>query len=47
LPPCSWYQFTADGKGAHPVKNLSDYHGWVHADGYAGFNDVFGKDKVS
>ena len=36
-----------DRKGEHPVKHLSGYQGWVHADGYAGFNDVFGKDKAS
>ena len=36
-----------DRKGEHPVKHLSGYKGWVHADGYAGFNDVFGKDKAS
>ena len=36
-----------DRKGEHPVKHLSGYQGWVHADGYAGFNDVFGNDKAS
>jgi transposase len=46
-PPCVWYQFTVDRKGENPVKHLSGYQGWVHADGYAGFNDVSGKDKAS
>ena len=46
-PPCVWHQFTVDRKGEHPVKHLSGYQGWVHADGYAGFNDVFCKDKAS
>ena len=46
-PPCVWYQFTVDRKGERPVKHLSAYQGWVHADGYAGFNGVFGKDKAS
>ena len=46
-PPCVWYQFSVDRKGEHPVKHLSGYQGWVHADGYAGFNDVFGKNKAS
>ena len=46
-PPCSWYQFTIDRKGEHPVKHLSGYQGWVHADGYAGFNGVFGEGKAS
>lgn len=45
-PPCAWYQFTIDRKGAHPVSHLSGYKGWVHADGYSGFNGVFGADKA-
>jgi transposase len=46
-PPCVWYQFTVDRKGEHPVKHLSGYQGWVHADGYSGFNGVFGEAKAS
>lgn len=46
-PPCAWYQFTVDRKGEHPVSHLSGYKGWVHADGYAGFNGVFGDQKAS
>ena len=46
-PPCAWYQFTRDRKGDHPVSHLSGYKGWVHADGYTGFNGVFGPDKAS
>ncbi|EFO33537.1 transposase TnpC protein [Roseibium sp. TrichSKD4] len=45
-PPCAWYQFTVDRKGEHPVAHLSGYKGWVHADGYSGFNGVFGDDKA-
>jgi len=46
-PPCAWYQFTSDRKGDHPVSHLSGYKGWVHADGYTGFNGVFGPGKAS
>ncbi len=46
-PPCAWYQFTVDRKGEHPVSHLSGYKGWVHADGYSGFNGVFGEGKAS
>ena len=46
-PPCVWYQFTVDRKGEHPVKHLSGYQGWVHADRYAGFNGVFDDGKAS
>ncbi len=45
-PPSVWYRFTIDRKGEHPVDHLSNYKGWVHADGYAGFNGLFGKDKA-
>ena len=46
-PPCAWYQFTIDRKGEHPVSHLSGYTGWVHADGYSGFNGLFGERKAS
>ncbi|MCP5080764.1 MAG: IS66 family transposase [Alphaproteobacteria bacterium] len=46
-PPGAWYQFTIDRKGEHPVRHLSNYNGWVHADGYAGFNGLFGEDRAS
>lgn len=45
-PPCAWYQFTVDRKGEHPVSHLSGYKGWVHADGYSGFNGIFGDGKA-
>ena len=45
-PLCAWYQFTVDRKGDHPVSHLSGYKGWVHADGYSGFNGMFGEEKA-
>lgn len=45
-PPCAWYQFSTDRKGEHPVNHLSGYTGIVHADGFAGFNGLFGDDKA-
>lgn len=45
-PPGVWYRFTVDRKGEHSVCHLLDYTGWVHADGYAGFNGLFGDDKA-
>ena len=45
-PPCAWYQFSTDRKGEHPVNHLSGYTGTVHADGFAGFNGLFGEDKA-
>ena len=41
VPPASWYQFSSDRKGQHPKDHLSKYTGWMHADGYAGFEDLY------
>ena len=49
-PPAVWYQFTVDRKGEHPTKHLAGYKGWMHADGYAGFNELYrsgGVDEVA
>ncbi len=40
-PPAAWYQFTVDRKGSHPARHLASYSGWMHADGYSGFNDLY------
>ncbi|KIX16134.1 IS66 family transposase, partial [Paracoccus sp. 228] len=40
-PPASWYRFSPDRKGQHPKDHLSGYCGWMHADGYAGFEDIY------
>ena len=40
-PPAAWYQFTIDRKGQHPARHLAHYQGWVHADGYSGFNELY------
>ncbi|EYD76786.1 Mobile element protein [Rubellimicrobium mesophilum DSM 19309] len=40
-PPASWYRFSIDRKGQHPRDHLSGYAGWMHADGYAGFEDLY------
>ena len=41
VPPASWYQFSPDRKGQHPKDHLAKYHGWMHADGYTGFEDLY------
>ena len=42
-PPGAWYQFSVDRKGAHPSAHLRGYTGIVHADGFTGFNGLFGE----
>ena len=45
-PPAGWYKFSTDREGKHPSEHLVNYQGWIHADGYTGFNDLFGKEDV-
>lgn len=45
-PPAAWYQFSTDREGKHPTGHLAPFRGWIHADGYTGFNDLFAKDGV-
>ena len=45
--PAAWYQFSPDRKGVRPNTHLANYTGWMHADGYAGFNDLYRTGKVS
>ncbi len=40
-PPAACYRFTVDRKGEHPASHLAGYKGWMHADGYSGFNELF------
>lgn len=46
-PPCVWYQFSVDRKGEHPSSHLKGYKGVIHADGFTGFNGLFGTDRAS
>jgi len=45
--PASWYQFSPDRKGVRPNKHLAQYEGFMHADGYAGFNDLYRTGKIT
>ena len=41
VPPAAWYRFSPDRKGQHPKDHLAGYEGWMHADGYTGFEDLY------
>ena len=45
-PPAAWYKFSTDREGKHPTGHLAPFKGWIHADGYTGFNDLFAKNSV-
>lgn len=40
-PPVAWYQFSMDRKGSRTAEHLQGYKGFMHADGYAGFNELY------
>lgn len=44
--PAVWYQFSLDRKGIRPKEHLSSYSGWMHADGYAGFEDIYNSGRI-
>jgi len=45
-PPAAFYRFSRDRKGEQPTEHLKDYTGWMHADGYAGFNELYQTGRV-
>ena len=45
-PPAAWYRFSGDRKGQHPKDHLARYRGWMHADGYAGFEPLAASGEV-
>ncbi len=45
-PPAAWYRYTPDRKGKWPAQHLVDFEGWMHADGYAGFNELYRQGNV-
>ena len=46
-PPAAWYQFSPDRQGKRTEKHLTGYQGFIHADGYAGFNRLYAKDDIT
>ena len=40
-PPAVLYRYTSDRKGEHCRKELAEFTGWLHADGYAGFGRLY------
>jgi transposase len=45
-PPAVWYQFSTDRGAIHPSKHLKDYTGFMHADAYGGYNDLYRTGRV-
>ncbi len=45
-PPAVSYFYSPDRKGAHPQDHLKSFRGVLHADGYAGFRDLYEPKKL-
>lgn len=42
-PPAVWFQYTPDRKGVWPLRHLASFSGVLQADGYAGFDRLYGE----
>ena len=40
-PPAVLYRYSPDRKGEHPREHLKSFKGFLQADGYAGFNELY------
>ena len=45
-PPAALFFYSPDRKGEHPRAHLKDFRGVIHADGYAGFNELFAGGRI-
>jgi transposase len=45
-PPAALFFYSPDRKGDHPRSHLKEFGGLVHADGYAGFKELFAGNRI-
>jgi transposase len=46
LPPLVIFEFTMDRRGANLTAFFAEYHGWLQADAYSGYDALFGLGKA-
>src|SRR5262249_57145765 len=46
-PPWALFFSSPDRRGEHPQRHLKDFQGVIHADGYAGFNELFAGNRIT
>jgi transposase len=46
-PPAALFYYSPDRKGEHPRDHLKAFSGTIHADGYAGFNELFAGNRIT
>jgi len=45
-PPAAFYRYTATREGVHPRTHLKNFRGTLQADGFSGFDALFGDGRV-
>ena len=45
-PPAAWTKFNVDCKGMRTIGHLKHHTGWMHADGYAGFEELHRSSRI-
>jgi transposase len=45
-PPLTAYDFSIDRSKRRPLDYLVDYHGYIHADAYSGYDELFKKEGI-
>ena len=45
--PAAFYRYSLDRKGMRPQDHLKHYEGSLHADGYAGYEKLYGSGKIT
>lgn len=47
LPPAVWFAYSADRKGEHPQRHLSEYRGVLQADAYGGYDALYETGRIT
>jgi transposase len=45
-PPAAFYRYSPDRRGEHPRGHLASFRGFLQADGYAGFNELYRQSSI-
>ena len=46
IPPAAFYKYSPDRRGEHPQSHLKDYEGFLHVDGFSGYDKLFARGKA-
>lgn len=47
IPPAAFYRYSPDRRAAHPRDHLKNYAGFLHADGYAGYEKLYQERSIA